>query len=306
MNRVFKNVLGRVLKVVSLFVLAPALATAQSSTLTGATIDHIALLGGNQSVEVEISASQRITPQIQVLTDPERLVIDFPGAVPASTVRDLSVARGQVTRIRVGLFASNPPTTRIVLDLKSPQQYELFPAGKTVIVKLRADIKPVAILTTTAAKLLPPIAATPMQSIKPATKVEVEFQHGELKILASKATLAEVLYEVHLKTGADIAIPSGAERDQVVGTFGPASAREVMASLLNGSRFNFILVASDQDPSQLRSVVLTPRGDAAAQPASYVPAQPMAQVTPEPPIPQAQPDPPSEEHDQDEPMPQQQ
>lgn len=303
MNRLFRNVLGRGLVAVSML---PVLATGQSATQAAATIDHIALLGGNQNVEVEITASQRITPQVQVVTGPERLVIDFPGAVPAGTLHDVLVARGQVTGIRVGLFASNPPTTRIVLDLKSPQQYELFPAGKTVIVKLHADIKPVAILTTTAAKLSPPIAATSIQSIKPATKVGVEFHNGELKILATKASLAEVLYEVHLKTGADIAIPSGAERDQVVGSFGPASAREVVASLLNGSRFNFILVASDHDPSQLKSVVLTPRGDAVPQPASYVPAQPVAQVMPEPPIPQAQPDPPSEERDQDEPAPQQQ
>ena len=304
MNRLFRNVFGGALLAVSLL---PVLATGQSATQAAATIDHIALLGGNQNVEVEITASQRITPQLQVVHGPERLVIDFPGAVPAGTLHDVLVARGQVTGIRVGLFASNPPTTRIVLDLKSPQQYELFPAGKTVIVKLRADIKPVAILTTTAAKLLPPIAAIPMQSIKPVTKMEVEFRNGELKILANKATLAEVLYEVHIKTGADIPIPSGAERDQVVGSFGPASAREVMASLLNGSRFNFILVASDQDPSQLRSVVLTPRGDAVSQPAAYVPAQPVARVRPEPQMPQTQPDPPSEEErDQDVPMPQQQ
>ena len=301
MTRLFRNVLGGSLLVVSML---PVLA-GRSAAQGAATIDHIALLGGSENLEVEIIASQRITPQVLVLSGPERLVIDFPGAMPASTLRNLSVARGQVKNIRVGLFASNPPTTRVVLDLKAPQQYELFPAGKTIIVKLRADIKPVAVLTTTAAKLSPPIAA-PIQPIKPVTKVEVEFRNGELTISANKATLAEVLYEVHRQTGADIPIPSGAEREQVVGSFGPAPAREVMASLLNGSRFNFILVASDHDPSQLRSVVLTPRSDAAPQPAAYAPAQPAAQIMPEPAAPQAQPDLPSEERDQDVPVPHQQ
>jgi hypothetical protein len=300
MTRLFTNVLGRALLVVSML---PVLATGQSATQS-ATVNRVALLGGTENVEVEITASQRITPQVLVLSGPDRLVIDFPGALPASTLHDLSVARGQVKNIRIGLFASNPPVTRIVLDLKAPQQYELFPAGKTVIVKLRADIKPVAVLTTTAAKLSAPLAA-PIQPIKPATKVEVEFRNGKLTISANKATLAEVLYEVHRKTGADIPIPSGAEREQVVGSFGPAPAREVMASLLNGSRFNFILVASDQDPSQLRSVVLTPRGDAAVQPTAYFPPPPVAQTVPEP-TPQIQPDTPSEERDQDVPVPQQQ
>jgi hypothetical protein len=298
MNRLFTNVFAGALLVVSML---PAPARAQSAT---ASVDRIALLGGSENVEVEINVSQRMTPQVQVLTGPERLVIDFPGAVPASTLHNLSTARGQVKSIRVGLFASNPPVTRIVLDLKSPQQYELFPSGKTIIVKLRADIKPVAVLTTTAAKLSAPVAPS-IQAIKPATKVEVEFRNGKLTISANKATLAEVLYEVQRKTGADIPIPSDAQREQVVGSFGPAPAREVMASLLNGSRFNFILVASDNDPTQLRSVVLTPRGDAVPQPA-YVPPPPVAQAMTEPSAPQVQPDPPSEERDQDEPAPKQQ
>ena len=214
------------------------------------------------------------------------------------------MARGQVKGVRAGPFSSNPPVTRIVVDLKTPQQYDLFPVGNTIIVKLRAEVKPVAVLTTTAAKLLPPIVA-PIQPIKPAAKVEVEFLGGKLTIRANKATLAEVLFEVQRKTGADIPIPSAAQREQVSGIFGPASAREALASLLNGSGFNFILVASDRDPSQLRSVVLTPRGDAGPQPPAYSPPTPVAQAVTEPP-PQVQPDPPSEERDQDVPVPQQQ
>src|SRR5438445_12367981 len=109
MTRLFRNVLGRALLVVSML---PVLARPSAAQAT-ATIDHIALLGGSENVEVEIIASQRITPQVLALSGPERLVIDFPGAVPASTLHDLSTDRGQVKSIRVGLFATNPPITRI-------------------------------------------------------------------------------------------------------------------------------------------------------------------------------------------------
>ena len=284
MNRFFRNI-----RVCSLLIvgLLPVLVAGQSAT--PATIDHVALLGGSVNLEVEITASRRITPQVQVLSGPERLVIDFLGSVPARTLRNVSASRGQVKSIRVGLFASHPPTTRVVVDLKSAQQYELFPSGKTVIVKLRADTKTAAALITPAAKLSSPVAAS-IQPVRPATQVEVEVRNGKLTIGANNATLAEVLYEVHRKTGADIPIPSGAERDQVTGNFGPGPAREVMASLLNGSRFNFILVASDSDPSQLRSVVLTARGDAGSQPAPYFPAEPAAQDKPRQPANQGQPD----------------
>src|SRR5882724_3445226 len=197
MNRLFRNMLVCALLTVCVL---PVLASRQSAT--AATIDHVALLGGNENVEVEITASRRITPQVRVLTGPERLVIDFPGSVPARTLRNVSASRGQVKSIRVGLFASNPPTTRVVVDLKSPQQYDLFPSGKTVIVKLRADTKTAAVLTTPAGKLSPP-AAAPIQPIRAATKVEVEFRTGKLTIGANNATLAEVLYEVHRKTAAD-------------------------------------------------------------------------------------------------------
>ena len=295
MSRFFRNMRACTLLIVAML---PMLASGQSATPAVATVNRIALLGGSANVEVEITASRRITPQVQVLTGPERLVIDFPGSVPARTLRNVSASR-----IRVGLFASNPPTTRVVVDLKSPQQYELFPSGKTVIVKLRADTKPVAVLNTPAGKLSPPTAA-PIQPIRPATKVEVEFRNGKLTIGANNATLAEVLYEVHRKTGADIPIPSGAERDQVVGNFGPGPARDVMASLLNGSRFNFILLASDTDPSQLRSVVLTARGDAGSQTPAYSPAQPVAGGGPGQPATQVEPDAPPEVLDTDESRPQ--
>ena len=285
MSRFFRNIPTCALLIVCVL---PALVSGQSATPV-ATVERIALLGGSANVEVEITASRRITPQVQVLTGSERLVIDFPGSVPARTLRNVSASRGQVKSIRVGLFASNPPTTRVVVDLKSPQQYELFPSGKTVIVKLRADTKTTAALTTPAAKLSSPIAA-PIQPIRPATKVEIEFRNNKLTIGANNATLAEVLYEVHRKTGADIPIPSGAERDQVTGNFGPGPAREVMASLLNGSRFNFILVASDTDPSQLRSVVLTARGDAGSQTNAYSPAQQAVDGNLGPPVNQGQPE----------------
>src|SRR5256885_14957639 len=151
MNLLFRNMLVCALLTVCVL---PVLATGQSAT--PATIDHVALLGGNENVEVEITASRRITPQVRVLTGPERLVVDFPGALPSSTLRNVLVSRGQVKSVRVGLFTSNPPVTRLVLDLKSPQQFELFPSGKTIIVKLRANTKPGALLTTPAAKLSSP------------------------------------------------------------------------------------------------------------------------------------------------------
>ena len=88
-------------------------------------------LGGNRN-----EASRRIIPETQVLTGPDRLVVDFPNAVPGNELRSQSVNRGEVKDLRVGLFQSLPPVTRVVLDLKTAQSYQVFPEGRTVIIKV--------------------------------------------------------------------------------------------------------------------------------------------------------------------------
>ena len=90
----------------------------------------------------------------------------------------------------------------------------------------------------------------------PQPTVSVTYENGMLRILADKATLSQVLYEVHLRTQAEIAIPAGAEQERVVADLGPAPARDVLSQLLNGSAYNFIFVGEELS---LQRVILTPR-----------------------------------------------
>lgn len=259
------------------------------------TIRRVAVMNSGQSVEVEIAASQPVVPQTQVATGPDRLMVDFPNAVPATELRDIAVDRGDVKGIRVGLFSANPPVTRIVLDLKGPREYQVFPSGKSVIVKLRnTETQPAAIGFVTGGGIVSTLV-TPKSAIQPPApppRVRVGYQNGKLSIWAEKATLAEVLLEVHRRTGADIPIPSGADREQVVANFPAGPVREVLASLLNGSPYDFVLVGSDQDPSKLSSVLLTRRANAGLQaPAFPVNSQPaVTEMAPQP-EPEVQPEP---------------
>lgn len=248
-------------------------AAAQTAGKPAATIRRVAVLSGSQDFEVEVTASEPVTPQARVVAGPDRLVIDFPNATPGGDLHNVAVNRGQVNAIRVGLFSANPPVTRVVLDLKTPQPYKVFSSGKAVIVKLSGGGGPAPIarahLTTVSQTV---VAAAPPP--KPASRVEVEFQNGRMTIWADRASLAEVLVAVQRHTGADIPTPPGADQEQVSISLGPAPARDVMAALLNGSRFNFVLVGDADDPAQLKSVVLTPRGAGVSQPATYSPPPP--------------------------------
>jgi hypothetical protein len=71
------------------------------------------------------------------------------------------------------------------------------------------------------------------------------------------------LYAVHQRTGADIPVPAGAEQERVAADIGPGPAAEVLAHLLNGSRFNFLIVNSASDARVLDRVILSPRGEGA-------------------------------------------
>src|SRR5437773_3795065 len=222
-------------------------AFAPPSPASAATIRRVNILGAGQNIEVEITANQPLNPTAQEVKNPERLVIDFPDALPAGELRNISVNRGEVKAVRVGLLTKTPPVTRVVIDLESSRHYQLFPSGKSVIVKLSApqgqdQEKPVAsvqlqpaasvqlqraalaqtqpaglarlqsssnlpaiatISYAPAAKRMAPQYAAP----KPPPKVEVEYASRRLRIRTNnKASLSEVLNEVHRRTGADIPI----------------------------------------------------------------------------------------------------
>jgi hypothetical protein len=274
-------------------------------------------------MEVEIQTSGGpVAPDAQAITGPDRIVVDFPGALPAAELRALTVNRGTLKGVRSGLFFNNPPITRIVLDLTEPQSYQISTTQSAVVVRLgparlnsarldppRPDsakpgstklgsvkLVPVKLVPDTAARVqtsaVPPAPAAKLQNtalvastvastnvatpivsaavsqtpppppaavqavLPPMPFVGVTFVNGMLRIRAEKATLAQVLFEVQRETKAEIAIPAGAEREEVIADLGPAPARDVLASLLNGTPYNFIFVGNEMS---LERVILTLR-----------------------------------------------
>jgi hypothetical protein len=262
---------------------APAPPPAPASSVP-AQIRKVSLLKSGGAMEFEIETSERVVPATQLITGPDRLVLDFPGSFPGPQLRSLRVNQGEVKGVRAALLSNNPPVTRIVLDLKSPQEFQLFPSTRSVVVKLPSSTTPVHTAPSASEPSVQVASAVPPAPEPPPKKVTVTFQNGQLHIVSEKGSLADVLNEVRLQTGAEIAIPAGAEQEQVVTTIGPAVPRTAMSELLNGSRYNFIIVGTDADPNQLERVVLTPKGviDAsdAPPPSSSPDPVPVAQAAP--------------------------
>ena len=123
-----------------------------------------------------------------------------------------------------------------------------------------------------------------------AKPLDVTFRDGLLTIKANKASLSQVLSEVQQRTGAEIGMAAGAEQEMVVVDLGPAPAPEVLAELLHGSKFNFLILSSANDPLRLDRVILSQRTGGGAMQLQQMPVMSSEEEIPQPQAPpQAQP-----------------
>ncbi len=100
----------------------------------------------------------------------------------------------------------------------------------------------------------PPPPPTPEQM--PAVPPQVHYSQGQLTIVAENSTLADILRAVRAQTGAAVEVPPNAT-ERVVTHLGPGPARDVLAALLNGSHFNYVMLGSAAHPDSVDRVILT-------------------------------------------------
>lgn len=100
----------------------------------------------------------------------------------------------------------------------------------------------------------PPPPPTPAQL--PPTAPRVSMRDGMLTIEANNSTLADVLAGVRRETKAAIDLPPGASGERVVASLGPGTPQSVLTALLNGSRFDYIILGSEDQPDAVQRVIL--------------------------------------------------
>lgn len=119
--------------------------------------------------------------------------------------------------------------------------------------KAAAKPSPVQPQAAPAAQLTPVPPVTPEHG--PSSPPQVNFQGGQLTIVARNSTMSDVLNAVKQNTGASVDMPAGSS-ERVVGQFGPGAPRDVMAQLLNGSHYDYVLLGSPADSGALNKIVL--------------------------------------------------
>lgn len=140
--------------------------------------------------------------------------------------------------------------------------------------------------------VLPPLPQGPLpqmpMDLMPAAPPKVSYQNGLLTIVAQNSTLGDILRDVHKLTGASIDIPPNAT-ERVVTRLGPGAPRDVLASLLNGSGFNYVMVGSNSNPTAIASILLTTKPAGGATQTTANTFQPQQQPGFPPRMPMAQP-----------------
>jgi hypothetical protein len=153
----------------------------------------------------------------------------------------VAVRCGLVVAILVTVAAAQKPT-----------------AGHIVRKKVHPALPPTPAVLS---QRMPPYVANPLspEQIIPSAP-EVVYDGGELTIIANNSALSEILAAVKAQMGADIDIPPAASGERIVARLGPGAPREVLASLLSWTDFDYIISGSDTDEQRVHSVILTARG----------------------------------------------
>ena len=123
----------RAVWIVALFFSAGTALAARQGTVSRVTIIS------NDPFQLQIQTNATEAPQTQIVSSPERLIVDIPNALPGPALHGISVHRGEVRGVRISLFSTTPAITRIVVDLNQPQWYKVTPNATGVLVSLGSD-----------------------------------------------------------------------------------------------------------------------------------------------------------------------
>lgn len=128
-----------------------------------------------------------------------------------------------------------------------------------------------------------PLAAqeqAPAPAPAPAAPPQVTYEAGQLTIVAENSKLSDVMSALRACTGADVDLPAGSSSERIWARLGPGPARQVLATLLGGTKLDYVIQASETDPDGIKNVWLTRRTETSSAVAITRPGIPGSQSLP--------------------------
>jgi hypothetical protein len=128
--------------VLAAFVAVSPVAAAQGIASPGspvADVQSVMVVPGDNGPVVQIVSSRPLTPSLQTVQAPLRLVIDLPGAKLTTARRHIPFRDEQIKGIRIDQYQRDPAVVRIVVDLAGPVLYTWDAMGNRLLIRLHAD-----------------------------------------------------------------------------------------------------------------------------------------------------------------------
>jgi Tfp pilus assembly protein PilP len=169
---------------------------AESASATN-KLQKVNVVPGSENIQIEISSSEAVTPNVSKLSAPARILVELPETSLATSQNKIPVGSGGVKGVRIGMDGKNPPTTSVVVDLEKAISYDIAPgpAGKVVLILhtqgggsevAKSAPAPAPKTTTATSKSASPAVA----KSAPPTKAPAEKAQGNKTVAAKSAPAA--------------------------------------------------------------------------------------------------------------------
>jgi hypothetical protein len=208
-------------------------------------IRSVTVIPGADGPVLEIVSTRPVTPQLQTVQDPLRLVIDLPNAALATARKRIPFRNPQIKGIRLSQYQENPPVARVVVDLTAPVEYTWDAMGNQLHIRMHADqaavAKPPSVPAFT--RGVQPVAV-PVAIGSSGTLIET----GSRVAAGSSVTAGEETAILRLNRGGEVRVCPGT----TVSVSTSANGKDLMLGLSQGSMETHYVVEESVDS------VLTP------------------------------------------------
>src|SRR5436190_4471808 len=164
-----KQMLGTIAALLAIVLVAGA--QTPGTEAARAALEKVSVVRGDGGVRVELTTKGAVTPKVETLSSPARIVVDLANTVSSASISRIQVGNSGVQDVRIGTDAS--ATTRVVVDLERPCKYELAPGpadkltlklnGCAVAQAVKASAPAPTAIAKASVPAASPVAAEPKQ-----------------------------------------------------------------------------------------------------------------------------------------------
>jgi type IV pilus secretin PilQ/predicted competence protein len=120
---------------------------AASGSAARANLKRVQVAGTSDGLQVELTSSAPVVPQVTTLAGPPRLVLDLPNTSLATALRRIAVDRDGIKAVRLG---EGTQAARVVIDMAETRDYQVSADGNRLIVTFKSKAPATTVPATSA------------------------------------------------------------------------------------------------------------------------------------------------------------